>query len=288
MYHIGILQLTQNLDDAVEGFKTRLRETGASVEFHYYNADGAPNDLPSLADKLAALPVDLIFACSTPAALAASQLPQNIPVVFTPVFDPVGAGLVRSLAHPGGKATGMAGMVSAEKKVAFIRELLPAAQRIGLIYHNGDSNGVLEAGNFRQAAQGYQITDLPVSRPEDLSLLADSLQQPLDLLFLPISRIVEENFPTIAYYAEAANLPIIASYAPNVPAGALAALAANHRRLGSSCADQALQILNGASPDSIPVGVVDHPDILINAFVAGNLNITLPPELVARAAEVYE
>ena len=288
MYHIGILQLTQNLDDAVEGFKKRLQEKDISAQFHYFNADGALNDLPNLAEKLAAIPVDLIFACSTPAAQAATRLSQNIPVVFTPVFDPVGAGLVQSLVSPGGKATGMAGMVAAEKKVAFIQQLLPQARKVGLIYHRGDTNGLLEADNFRRAAAAYQITDLPIDRPEDLSLLAEKLEQSFDLLFLPISRIVEENFATIAYYAEAAALPIIASHAPNVPAGALAALAANHHRLGSACADQALQILTGTSPATIPVGNVDDPDILLNAFVAGNLNITLPPTLRNQAAEIYE
>ena len=288
MYRIGILQLTQHLDDAVNGFRQRLTELGLDVEYDYRNADGAAADLPRLADQLSRQSVDLIFACSTPAAQAAIALPGNIPVVFTPVFDPVGAGLIASLSHPGGKATGMAGMVPVQKKLAFIQELLPQARVIGLLYHTGDSNGLLEADLFRQTATDYQIVDLPISRPDELSLLPDMLQQPLDALFLPISRIVEENFATVAYYAEAAGLPVIASHGPNVPAGALAALTANHRRLGCACADQARQILTGTSPATIAVGVVNTPDILLNVFVAANLGVPLSPELLARAAEIYE
>lgn len=286
---IGILQLTQNLDDAVHGFKSGLAEHGLAAEFHYFNADGALQDLPQLAAKLAELKVDLIFACSTPAAQAAVNLGDLIPVVFTPVFDPVGAGLVSTMDKPGGKTTGVAGMVPATAKVAFIRELLPTAKTIGVLYHSGDSNALLEVSNFKQAAGNlFTIVELPASKPEDLSVLADRLPNNLDALFLPIGRIIEENFASVAYYAESVNLPIITSHAPNVPAGALGALVANHFELGRACAAKAAQILAGTDPGSIPVGIVDNPEIQLNAFVAANLGIELPQSLLAKATEVFE
>lgn len=289
MYHIGILQLTQNLDDAVHGFKAGLAEQNLAAEFHYLNADGAVGDLPQLAGKLAEQKVHLIFACSTPAAQAAVQLDRTIPVVFTPVFDPVGVSLVRTLDKPGGKATGVAGMVPAAAKAAFIRELLPAASTIGILYHTGDSNALLETANFKQAAgQLFTLVDLPVDKPEDLSALPDKMPPGLDALFLPIGRIIEENFASVAYYAEAANLPLIASHAPNVPAGALGALVANHYELGRACAAKAARILAGAKPGDIPVGLVEQPEIQLNAFVAANLGIELPPTLLSLAKEVFE
>lgn len=289
MHHIGILQLTQNLDDAVRGFKAGLLELGVSAEFHYFNADGAVNDLPQLAEKLANQKVALIFACSTPAAQAAVQLPGTIPVVFTPVFDPVGARLVQSLDKPGGKATGVAGMVPADTKAAFIQELLPAAKTIGILYHSTDSNALLEVSNFKKAAQNaFTLVDLPVTKPEEISSLPDRLSPELDALFLPIGRVIEENFASVAYYAEAANLPIITSHAPNVPSGALGALVANHYELGRACAVKAAQILTGTQPGSIPVGIVDTPEIQLNVFAAANLGIELPPALLKKAAEVFE
>lgn len=93
MFNIGILQLTQHLDDAVKGFKEGLRNLNVDVTYHYLNADGNIAELPKLADILATK-VDLIFACSTPAAKAAVALTENIPVLFTPVFDPVSVNLV--------------------------------------------------------------------------------------------------------------------------------------------------------------------------------------------------
>ncbi|MDF2873418.1 MAG: transporter substrate binding protein [Sporomusa sp.] len=289
LHHIGILQLTQNLDDAVRGFKAGLTEQNLTAEFHYLNADGALDDLPQLAAKLAGQKVDLIFACSTPAAQAAVRLDGTIPVVFTPVFDPVGVALVNTLDKPGGKATGVAGMVPAVNKVAFIRELLPAAKTIGILYHTGDSNAVLEAANFKKAANNiFTLVDLPTDKPEDLSTLPDKLTPGLDALFLPIGRIIEENFASVAYYAEAANLPVITSHAPNVPSGALGALVASHYELGRACAAKAAQILAGAKPGDIPVGLVDQPEVQLNAFVAANLGIELPQSLLAQAKEVFE
>ena len=289
MYNIGILQLTQNLDDAVLGFKYNLAELGIAAQFHYVNADGNTDQLPKLAQQLAELKVDLIFACSTPSAQAAIQLDHNIPVVFTPVFDPVGAKIVSSMSSPGGKATGVAGMVTAEAKMTFIHRLLPNAQTLGILYHVGDTNSLVEVENFRKLlSPGLTIIELPIQHAEDLSNLPDTLPTTLDGLFLPIGRIIEENFATIAYYTDTINLPIITSHAPNVPGGALGALVANHYQLGMECAKKAREILSGTSPAIIPVDIVKTPEILLNNFAAQNLELEFAPDLLAEATEVFE
>lgn len=289
MYHIGILQLTENLNDAVNGFKSGCTELGIIAEFSYKNADGNIAELPKLAAGLAELNVDLIFACSTPAAIAAAELEGTIPVLFTPVFDPIGSGLVSSMEHPGGKITGVSGMVKADAKIAFIHRVLPAARNLGILYHAADSNSLLELNHFRQAASPlFHVVGIPIRQQEELSLLADMLSPDLDALFLPIGRTVEDNFATIAYYADAINLPIITSHAPNVAAGALGALVANHRLLGRDCAAKASQILNGAAPGDIPVSIVTQPEIWLNNFAAQSLGITLASDLLAEATEVFE
>lgn len=290
LFHIGILQLTQNLDDAVRGFKQGLKELAVEADFHYFNADGNINELPKLAQKLADLNVDLIFACSTPAAKAAGNLSENIPVLFTPVFDPISVNLVDSLAAPSGKLTGMSGMVNAEDKVNFIRELLPNAKKLGMLYHTEDSNSLIEASNFREAVTGkFELSEITITCKEDISLLAETLPQDLDALFLPIGRVVEENFASIAYYTDAINVPIITSHAPNVVLGSLGALVANHATLGKTCAKQAKQILvDGKEIKNIPVGMTETPEILLNAFVADNLGIEIPNNLLTKATEVYE
>ncbi|MDF2564705.1 MAG: transporter substrate binding protein [Massilibacillus sp.] len=290
LFHIGILQLTQNLDDAVRGFKQGLKELSVEADFHYFNADGNINELPKLAQELAELNVDLIFACSTPAAKAAGNLVTNIPVLFTPVFDPISVNLVDNLEFPGGKLTGMSGMVNADDKVKFIQELLPNVKRLGMLYHTEDSNSLIEASNFRKAVTDkFALSELTITCKEDISLLTETLPQDIDALFLPIGRIIEENFASIAYYTDAIDVPIITSHAPNVVLGSLGALVANHAMLGKACAKQAHQILiEGKDVKAIPVGITDKPEILLNAFVADNLGIEIPASLLAKATEVYE
>jgi putative ABC transport system substrate-binding protein len=289
LYTIGILQLTQNLDDAVNGFKTELAERGIPTEFHYLNADGNIDELPKLAAQLAAKKVDLIFACSTPAATAAVNLSEDIPVVFTPVFDPVGAKLVHSMAEPGGKATGVAGMVKAEDKMVFISQLLPAATKIGILYHSADTNSIVEVENFRKVTNSkISFVEIPIKKSEDLSDLPDLLPNDMDALFLPIGKIIEENFATIIYYTDTIEVPIIASHAPNVPDGALAGLVSNHYQLGRECAAKAEQILKGALPKSIPVDTVKTPEIWLNQLTAENLGILFPEDLKKEATEVFE
>jgi putative ABC transport system substrate-binding protein len=284
MRDIGILQLTQYLDDAVRGFKAGLAAGGTAARFTYLNADGEAALLPALAAELARRGVELIFACSTPAALAAVGLAANIPVVFTPVFDPAGAGLLA-----GGRATGMAGMVPAAAKVAFMSRLLPAARTVGLVYDGGDANAALEAANFRAAAAGrYEIFALAVSRPEEFSRCDEWLaaRRP-DALFLPIGRRVEDNVATVIYYTDLAGVPVVASSAACAAAGALGALAADHYRLGWACAGQAARIFAGAAPGSVPAGAAEEPDIFLNGAAARRLGIELPAELAAEAREVY-
>lgn len=289
MFNIGILQLTQNLDDAVKGFKSGLCNLNINANYHYLNADGNIEELPKLAQQLADKNVDLIFACSTPSAKAALALTENIPVLFTPVFDPISVNLVESMEKPNTKATGMSGMVSAKEKLSFIKNILPKAKHIGLLYHSKDDNSIIEKNNILNNNSDLTITELELTSPEDISLLEEKLSPSIDALFLTIGKIIEENFASIVYYADAHNIPIIASHAPNVSAGALGALVANHFKLGLSCANQAKLILvDKKSPADIPVGITNEAEILLNAFVAENLDIEIPSDILTAAAEVFE
>ncbi|WP_346354962.1 ABC transporter substrate-binding protein [Azotosporobacter soli] len=288
LHRIGILQLTQYLDEAVQGFKTGLSEKNIAAEFLYYNADGNEQELPALARKLKEAAVEMIFACSTPAALAAIQHAPQTPVIFTPVFDPVGTGLVNSLTQPGGWATGAAGRVAAAEKINFIRRLLPDARSIGCLYHLHDANAVLEVAGFRALELPFSWQEIPFENPAALSLLPDLLPENIDALFLPIGRAAEDNFASIVYYTDSVNLPVIASHPPNVAAGALAALTANHFRLGITCAEKAAAILGGTPIGSISISQAENPDIILNRFSATNLGIELPADLIKQAKEIID
>jgi putative tryptophan/tyrosine transport system substrate-binding protein len=293
MTRIGILQLTQHLDDAVSGFKSALAQAGYTdnVEFIYYNVEGRVSALQEYAERLILAQVQLIFACSTPAARAAIDAAAKTvtPVLFTPVFDPVGAGLIPSLTQPGGIATGASGMVPAAAKVAFLQQLLPAARHIGILVHAEDSNARLEHRLFSAAAEqaGLTTISLTVTSAGDLSRLPELLSEDMDALFLPIGKVIEENFATIQYYTDDAGLPVIASHGPNVSAGALAGLVANHKNLGMICGEMAARILKGTTVGDICVATPRQLDVLLNLGTAANLGIEISEELQQKAAELY-
>lgn len=286
MYKIGILQLTQNLDSAVHGFKKAL--SNIEAEYLYFNVDGMIEKLPAFAQKLVEEQVDLIFACTTPAAKAAIAASDTIPVVYTPVFDPLSVGLAESMDVPGGHATGVSGMVSASDKVAFIEELLPDARTIAMPFDPNDENAKIETANFKAAAEGhFTLVELPISSETDISELSDLLTDDMDAVFMPIGKLLEDNFASIVYYTDERDLPLIASHAPNVVGGAIGGLVANHEALGFDCGQKAIEILGGKDAGTIPVGSVKNPDVLLNQYAADNLDIEIPASLLDRAKEIY-
>lgn len=286
MYKIGILQLTQNLDSAVHGFKKALADIEA--EYLYFNVDGMIEKLPAFAQKLVEEQVDLIFACTTPAAKAAIAASDTIPVVYTPVFDPLSVGLAESMDVPGGHATGVSGMVSASDKVAFIEELLPDARTIAMPFDPNDENAKIETANFKAAAEGhFTLVELPISSETDISELSDLLTDDMDAVFMPIGKLLEDNFASIVYYTDERDLPLIASHALNVVGGAIGGLVANHEALGFDCGQKAIEILGGKDAGTIPVGSVKSPDVLLNQYAADNLDIEIPASLLDRAKEIY-
>lgn len=288
IYNIGILQLIQHLDDAVKGLKDGLSDLGIECNYHYLNSDGNEEVLPGLANQLLEKNVDVIFACSTPSAKVAKALNGEVPVVFTPVFDPVSAGLVEIIEAPEGKVTGVSGMVSAKEKVEFIKELLPKAKVIGMIYHSLDPNAYIEKNNFiKECAGFFTVKEIPIEKAEDLSKLSDELTEDIDAVFMPIGRTVEDNFPTVSYYAEELNIPIIVSNEACVSLGALGALIANHYYLGQDCAQMVAKILNKVPIKEIPVEFVKKPEIILNKNVADYLEIEISKDLLEKATTVY-
>lgn len=286
MFKIGILQLTSHLDAAVEGFKEGLQ--GVEAEYIYYNVEGKVPEMAGYAAKLAEAKVDLIFACTTPAAKNAKALAEDIPVLFTPVFDPVTTGLVATPEKPEGKVTGVCGQVKATDKVDMLKKLLPEAKKLVLLQDKADGNAAIETANFQQAAAGYQVTVTAVEEA-DLANLATVVPADTDAIFLPIGPVVEKNFAAIKAFADSKKLPIIASHGPNVAEGAVAALIANHKDLGVACGQLAKQILVDKKPIAqLPVEYPKAPELLLNKQSAAALGLELPAEMLASAVKVIE
>jgi putative ABC transport system substrate-binding protein len=297
---VGILLLTTRVPStaSVDHFRSGLRELGyvegQSVRLEYRAAEGKVERLPELARELVAARVDIIYTATAPAALAAKQATSTIPVVFAGIPDPVGAGLVASLAQPGGNVTGVAFEATPEqaaKQLELLKELAPSVTRVGLF----NAPGVREAlGRYRPVVEnaltklGLDLVRADVRTSADLDGALDTLARArVDALWL-VAPAAFQGRGRIAEYALKNRLPAVAGYREFADAGGLlsfgTSFAQNHRR----AAAYVDRILKGAKPGDLPVEQPTKFELVINLRTAKALGLTIPPALLARADEVIQ
>ena len=243
---VGVLLMTARTSTtgAVDHLRSALRESGheegRTIVFEYRAAEGKVERLPELARELSALKVDVIYAATAPAALAAKQATSTIPVVFSGIPDPVGAGLVASLARPGGNVTGVAleaTPAQAAKQLEVLKELVPSVTRVGIFGAPGlrpslrAHERVLEG---TQAKLGLAFSNVQIGTVAELDEAFDVLaRERVEALWL-IAPAAFQGRGRIADYALKHRLPAIAPYREFVDVGGLvsfgASFAHNHRR----------------------------------------------------------
>jgi ABC-type uncharacterized transport system substrate-binding protein len=283
-----------------EAFLQALRNLGyvegQNIVIEYRLADGSIERLPALAAELARLNVDLIVAGATPAGRAAQQATKTIPIVVTAMGDPVQDGLVASLARPGGNVTGTTflGPELVPKRLALLRELLPKASRVGVLWHPGafsesTMTDMLKEAMAAASVLGMQLKPLEVKSPGDFdqafSTMANEraealFQFPSTMLFGERRRIVE--------LAAKHRIPAMYNAREFVELGGLAAYGANINDLFRSTAGYVDRILKGAKPSDLPVLQPARFEFVINLKTVKTLGLDVPPQLLARADEVIE
>jgi putative tryptophan/tyrosine transport system substrate-binding protein len=281
-----------------QAFRQRLQELGyvegKNIVVEYRFAEGNFDRLRALAEELVRLEVDVIVAVVTQATLAAKHATKTIPIVFAAVSDPLGTGLVVSLARPGGNVTGTAGM-SADvvgKSLELLKEVAPAVSRVAVIWN--PDNAIYQAQMLRD-------TQLAAGRLEiELRIIAIRGAHELEPTFADIARtqvgalIVFGDpvyLPHAARMADLANksrLPAMYSIREYAVAGGLMAYGASFPALFRRAADYVDRILKGAKPADLPVEQPTKFEFVINLKSAKALGITIPPTLLATADEVIE
>jgi ABC-type uncharacterized transport system substrate-binding protein len=281
-----------------QAFGQRLQELGyvegKNIVVEYRFAEGNFDRLRALAEELVRLEVDVIVTAVTQATLAAKHATKTIPIVFAAVSDPLGTGLVVSLARPGGNVTGTAGM-SADvvgKSLELLKEVAPAVSRVAVIWN--PDNAIYQAQMLRD-------TQLAAGRLEiELRIIAIRGAHELEPTFADIARtqvgalIVFGDpvyLPHAARMADLANksrLPAMYSIREYAVAGGLMAYGASFPALFRRAADYVDRILKGAKPADLPVEQPTKFEFVINLKSAKALGITIPPTLLATADEVIE
>jgi putative ABC transport system substrate-binding protein len=266
---------------------------GKNVVFERRYAENRLERLPELAAELVRLDVDVIAAFGTPAPLAAKRTTTTIPIVMTAAGDPLGSGLVTSLARPGGNVTGMSLMVPdlGGKRLELLKELLPRLARVAVLWNAANPYPARVFKEVQAAGRtlGIEVQSLEVRDPDDFDGAFETVQRQHPDALMTVEDPLTFNYrKRIADFALGRLLPTLHGFKEDVAAGALMSYGANLADLFRRAAGYVDLILKGAKPADLPVQQPTEFELVINLKTAKALGITIPPSLLARANEVIE
>ena len=277
-------------------FLQRLRELGwtegRNLRIEYRWGVGRNERFAEIAAEFVRLKVDLILTHNTPPTLAAKQATSVLPIVFATAGDPVGTGIVASLARPGGNITGLSGQAAdtAGKRVELLRDLLPYLRRLAILADDDSPLTALEADEVQGAARAFALetATFQIRRAEDVAAAFEALQGRAQALYVPANPIFFLNRIRINIFALTARLPTMYTVREPVEIGGLISYGAYWPNMWSRAADVVDKVLRGAKPADIPVEQPTKFDFVVNLTTAKALGLTVPPTLLARADEVIE
>jgi len=276
-------------------FVQRLGEVGwidgRTVAIEYRWAEGRRERFAEIAAEFVQLKVDVIVTVGA-AALAAKQVTPTIPIVFATATDPLGGGLVASLARPGGNATGLSMQASdaAGKRLELLREVVPGLRRLAVIGDVEYTATVQEIAEVRAAARtlGLDLDVLEIRRAEDIAGAYPALKAGSQALYVCASPLVNANHARINTLALGARLPTMHAVRDFLGAAGLMSYGPSIVHAFRRAADYVDKILRGAKPVDLPVEQPTKFDLVFNLTTAKALDLEIPAMLLARADEVIE
>jgi putative ABC transport system substrate-binding protein len=273
----------------------RLRELGwiegRTVAIEVRWAEGRSERFDEIAAELVRLKVDVIVT-SGPGILAAKQATTVVPIVFASAADPLGMGLVTSLARPGGNVTGLSIQANdlTSKRLELLREVVPGVRRLAVIGNVGYPAAVLEMGEVAAAARmvGLDVVRLEIRRAEDIVPAFEALKGRADALYVCPDALVTTNQIRMNILAVGARLPTSYVFREDVAAGGLMSYGPSFPDMYRRAAGYVDKILRGTKPGDIPIEQPTKFDFVVNLVTAKALGLEVPPTLLARADEVIE
>ncbi len=290
-YRIGVLLVTG--PQVMGPYREALRDLGyvegKNIQLDIRSAQGEASRLPELAKELVDSKVDLIVAALTPAVTAARRATSEIPIIMAPAGDPVGIGLVSSLARPGGNITGLSGTAAevSAKNLELIREFVPGARRVGVVINANDpfSKPFLEQIQEGAKATSFEVHHIPVRSGDELeNAYAALARERSDAVIMQGSLPIPPQVSLGLKY----RLPTLTNQVNVAQAGALVGYGASVEERGRDIAKYVDRILKGAKPAELPVQQPTMFEMAINLKTAKAIGVTVSPNLLARANEVIE
>lgn len=264
---------------------------GRTIEIEYRWSEGRPERYAEIAAEFVRLKVDVIVTVGSAVPIV-KQATSAIPIVFAVGIDPVGSGLVASLAKPGGNVTGLSIQANelAGKRLELLREIMPQLRRLAIIFNADNTQPVLEMGETQAEARrlGLEVAPRAIRRAEDIAAAFQDLKTKADAIYVAVDQLIVANRTPILAAALGERLPTVFSTRDFVKAGGLMSYGPNYSDLFRHSADYVDKILRGTMPGDIPVEQPTKFELVINLTTAKTIGLTIPGSFLIRADEVVE
>ena len=293
---IGVLQFVEHeaLDFAYKGFVDELSENGfkdsENIKIEFKNAQGNAADCHSIANQFVSDKKDLILAIATPAALSVANATTEIPIVATAITNFETAGLVKSHQKPETNVTGVSDLAPVSKQIGLIKELLPNAKTVGILYSSGEPNSQYQANlaieeckKLNLAAKTYTF-----SQSSELQSVIESSKGAIDALYAPTDNMVASNVDVIVKSSIEYKIPFICCDRAYVQKGALGAYFVNYEEIGKLSGQQVIKILKKLeNPQNLPIGYLNENKLILNATTARKIGLIIPSKFTENS-EILE
>lgn len=280
------------LDSARDGVLDALNEAGYSegknLKWQYQSAQGNTGTAAQIARKFIGDQADAIVTIGTPSAQAAVAGTKRIPIVFTAVTDPVQGQLTPSWEASGTNVTGVSDVLELGKQMELVKQVVPEAKRIGIVYNPGEANSVAVVEALKEILPQYDLTLVEAAAPRsvDVGSAARSLVGKVDVIYTSTDNNVVSAYEALVKVGNDMQIPLIASDTDSVKRGAIAALGVNYHDLGLQTGRIVVRILEGEKPGDIKPQTSENIQLFINLAAAEKQGVTLSEELIESATEV--
>lgn len=293
VYKIGVVQLLEHdaLDSAYKGFVDGLKsagyEDGKNIRLNYENAQNEQANCVTIASKLVNDGSDLILAIATPAAQAVANATKDIPILVTAVTDPADAKLVKSNDKPGTNVSGTSDLTPVKEQIELLKEMVPDVKNVGLMYCSSESNSKFQIDIAKKECDelGIGYTVKTVSSSNEIQQVAQSLVGRVQAVYVPTDNMLAAGMKTLGMVFTPAKIPVVVGESGMVKNGGIATYGINYYKLGQQTAEMAVKILKGETkPADMPIEYQKDMDVAVNQDVAKQLGITIPQDLLDKAA----
>ena len=298
-YKIGISQFAEHgsLDNCREGFLEGLKEAGIeegkNLTVEYQNAQTDTGTASTIADSFVSGKVDMICAIATPCASSAynSCLNTDIPVVYTAVSDPVSAGLANEDGTSIGNITGSSDILPVEEQLKMIREMMPEAKKIGILYTTSEANSCSTIEQYKSLAgdYGFEIVDTGINTSADIEIAATDLVSKVDCLCNLTDNTVVNALQTVLDKANNAGIPVFGSEIEQLKSGCVASMGIDYFQLGVETGAMAAKILKGeATAQDTNFITASKAELYVNTAAADKIGMKLDDSYVKDAAQTFD